>query len=245
MLKAYGRAYENRWRGERLNHLISNVVMETRGIYLVSDPEDQASFANGVKSNLKDIEALLTQWRSLGPTERSQEQALDAEASSFIALRRHLADLALTGHIAEAEQLGLSDRSQRKAFQADVDLTVNQARIELDATKARADQFSQHRVQAFVITALMGIGIMMALSLWLLSRFITRPLNQVATALINTSKGDYTTPLVEQSGQDEVSAVWRAIAALKASAIEASRLAELQREVERQHEMELRQIMLD
>ena len=102
-------------------------------------------------ANLHDIEALLIQLGSLGPNERSQEQALGAEASGFIVLRRHLAALALPDDIAEAAP----------------------------------------------------------------------------------------------SGQDEVSAVWRAIAALKASAIEASRLAELQREVERQHEMELRQIMLD
>ena len=83
-------------------------------------------------------------------------------------------------------------------------------------------------------------------SLWIVAHFITRPLHDVASAIIKTSKGDYDTPIDDSlDAQDEVSHVWQALAVLKARAQEAERLAAAKAEAEHREEMKLREILLD
>jgi len=124
---------------------------------------------------------------------------------------------------------------------------VQTTRKDLDTAKARAEDFNKRRAGDFLLTALIGIAVIMGLSLWIVSHFITSPLRNLASAIIRTSRGEYDTPLPETrtEDQDEVASVWRALAVLKERAIEAERLATAQREAEHQNELKLREILLD
>ncbi len=245
MMDANSRAWENSWRGERLNHLYSNVVMESRGMYSAADPSEVPTFAASLNANLDAIEALLHDWKAAGPDENSQVTTIEPEVAKFIAVRREMARLALAGHEDQAHALGLTNRADRMTFQSDLDAFVARTRAALDAQRQRADTYSRSRVMDFLATALIGIVLILGISLWVLQTFITRPLQGVARAIVDTAHGDYSTPLPERPGRDEMSAVWRAGGTLKTPAIEAERLAELHREAEMRKEIELRQIMLD
>ncbi len=246
MMKDYDHAYENAWRGERLNHLVSNVVMETRGLYIARSDDEMQGFVSGLYRNLDDMQTLLTQWKAgLSPEEARRLLPIETDAKAFIAVRREVARLAIAGKIEDAHTLSTVNRTDRIAFQNKVDGIVQQTLTDLSAAKARAAGYDQRRASDFLLTCLIGVSIMVALSLWVVSRFVTAPLRALAIAIIGTSKGDYDMPLHTTEGKDEVSSVWQALTVLRQRAIEAERLAAAEREAEHQRELKLRELVLD
>ena len=246
MMKDYDHAYDSTWRGERFNHLISNVVMETRGIYIADNEAQRTGFVKNLRDNLNEMEAFTRNWQAHAePDEKAQIDKLAGQATGFIALRREVADLAASGKLTAAEALSTSNRVDRIAFQAEVESLVEKTRKDLAAAKAEADHFNKRRAGDFLLTALVGIAIIMALSLWIVSHFITNPLRNLASAIIRTSKGEYDQVIEETGGQDEVSSVWRALAVLKERAQEAERLAAAKAAEDQEKELKLREILLD
>ena len=153
--------------------------------------------------------------------------------------------MAASGQLDKAEALSTGSRPSRIAFQAKVDSLVQVTRHDLDAARLQAQTYSSRRSGDFLLTALIGIVAMLALSLWIVSHFITNPLQAITTAIIKTSRGDYDMPLVESEGKDEVSSVWQALAILKERAQAAEKMAAAQREAEHKKEIEMRQLLLD
>lgn len=246
MMKDYDHAYDSTWRGERFNHLISNVVMETRGLYIAVDADQRDGFVKNLRDDLNEMESFTRNWQSdASPADRPQIDSLASQAAGFIALRRKVADLAAAGDVTAAEALSTSNRADRIAFQSQVETLVQKTRKDLATAKAEADHFNKRRAGDFLLTALVGIAIIMALSLWIVSHFITDPLRNLASAIIRTSKGEYDQVIEETEGQDEVSSVWRALAVLKERAQEAERLAAAKAAEEHEKEMKLREILLD
>jgi methyl-accepting chemotaxis protein len=245
MMAESNRAWENSWRGERLNHLVSNVVMESRGIYGSTDKAEVAMFAGNLNRNLDSIETLLRDWKASGPAGAKLVSDIEPNVVAFTGLRRRIAQLALAGRIDDAHALGLSNRANRSAFQDRLDGVVAGIRANLDAVQLRADRYGRERAVEFAAAAAAGVLVMSVLALWALAQFVTRPLKAIARAIVDTAESDYSAPLPQPRGQDEISTVWRALNVLKDRAIEAERLAALQREAEHQKEIELRQLILD
>lgn len=246
MMKDYDHAYDRTWRGERFNHLISNVVMETRGIYIADDNAQRTGFIKNLRDDLTEMEGFVHQWQTdARPSEKPQIDALAAQATRFIALRRQVADLATRGDLAAAESMSTGNRPDRIAFQGQVETLVQQTRTELARAKAEADRFNRQRAGDFLLTALVGIALIMGLSLWMVAHFITNPLRNLASAIIKTSKGEYDQVIEATQGEDEVSSVWRALAVLKERSMEAERLAAAKAAEEQEKEKKLREILLD
>ncbi len=246
MMKSYDHAYDSAWRGERLNHMISNVVMETRGLYIARQPGELAGFVKGLNESLDDMEGLLKEWKSVAPAaDMTRLQPLAADATRFIAVRREVARLASSGHVEDAYNLSTGNRPDRIAFQTKVEAMVQTTRADVARAKVEAGDFSDKRATEFFLTALIGIGIMMAVTVWAVTHFITRPLRAIASAIVRTSRGDYDVPISARDGKDEMSNVWRALTVLKERSLEAERLAAAKREAEHQEELKLREILLD
>ncbi len=242
MMKSYDHAYENAWRGERFNHLISNVVMETRGLYIARDADEMDGFITGLNGNLDALDGELTQWKAhLNAGDADLLRSVEADTHAFIATRRHISDLAVHDRVEEAHTLSTANRASRIAFQTKVDAIVTRTMADLQAAKARAHQYKTERVIDFLLVCLAGVAVLITASLWLAAHFITRPLKAVTSAIIRTAKGDYETPLEDGDGKDEVSTVWQALKVLKERSIEAERLSA----AERARERELREILLD
>ncbi|MGA9657789.1 MAG: HAMP domain-containing protein [Asticcacaulis sp.] len=246
MIKDYDHAYDNAWRGEHFNHLITKVVMETRGQYNITSQNNRMVFVNGLINNLNELETFTAEWQAhANPAEKAQIDSIAAHTKGFIALRRRVAALAASGDIVAAEALSVSNRPDRIAFQTHVAQLIDSTRVTLIAAKAKADNYSHRRAGDFLLTALIGIAIMMAISLWIVAHFITNPLRNLASAIIKTSKGDYDVPIDDGNGKDEVASVWQALAILKERSIEAEQLAAAKAKADHEKEMKLREIMLD
>ncbi|WP_443751088.1 HAMP domain-containing protein [Asticcacaulis solisilvae] len=241
-LHAYDHAYDNALRAERLNHIVSNVVLETRGLYVARSDEELRGFVKGLNTNLDALQLALAQWEaSLTPSESDRLAAIQQDAQAFISLRRQVAEYAAAGRLEDAHTLSTNNRADRIAFQNKVDAIVLKTVSELNTAKAETETRNRDRTTVFLVACIGSILILLAAALWLVTHFVTRPLRQLAAAIVRTSKGDYAVPLPAGDGKTEIGEVWQALSVLKFHAIEAEQL----RQAEHERELKLREIMLD
>jgi methyl-accepting chemotaxis protein len=76
---------------ERIDRLVSAVVMESRGIYASRDAAEVRYFADGLIRQLDEIDHTMSQWRALvDPDRRDRFELLAASLKTFSDLRRRL-----------------------------------------------------------------------------------------------------------------------------------------------------------
>ncbi|MDC7694664.1 MCP four helix bundle domain-containing protein [Asticcacaulis sp. DXS10W] len=247
MMTEYGAAYEHAYDIERINHMVSNVVMESRGIYLSQDTAEARVFSHRLSHNLDELDGLLNEWRqSKDPEERARYAEIEPAVRDFLTKRRDMVRLTDEGKIAQVTALGKAGREDRIRLQQTLDTLVAEAHKDLAQTQAEAAAFSEQRGRTFLIMALVSIAGILCLSAVAIMHFITRPLRHVAGTIISLSEGKLDTPVPEETDdKGEVAELWRAIARLKAHAIEAEKIVEAQREAERLQALEARQLILD
>ncbi|UDF04678.1 methyl-accepting chemotaxis protein [Asticcacaulis sp. AND118] len=242
ILTKYGNAYENAYNGEKLNRLVTFVVMESRGVYMAENTEKAKKFADGVDKGLDDIQALLTSWKSsLEPGELPAFAAVEAKAKEFITFRREIARVGRDVDPQEANALGNNDanRANRSGFQKDIDAMVETIRADLDTSQAEVAAYSQTRSSLFLTLAVTGILALLAGSLWVAIKVISRPLQNIDRSVTRISEGAYDTPIPERTANDEIGSLWRSIRVLRDRAAEAEQLKVEQQMAEKRAYAEL------
>ena len=239
MIGRYHRAYENAYRGEHLNRLVTAAVMESRGVYMAPDTTKAKAFADGIDKQLDDMQALLKDWRGdLKPGELPQFAAVDDKAREFISFRRETARLGREVSPQAASDQGNNDanRKIRKEFQTNIDAMVAVVRTNLTTTEAEVDQFSRTRAVMFLAAAGIGVLALLGGSLWVAIRQVSRPLQKVSDMVMRLSEGDLNAPIPESRGRDEINRLWTAIGVLRDGAQEAERLKAAQAEAAANHD---------
>ena len=235
MLREVSDAYENAYRGEHLNRLVTAAVMESRGVYMAKDTAGAKTYADGIDKDLNDISALLVEWKgTLSADELPEFAAVEEKAQEFIGFRRELARLGRDVSPDAANTQGNNDanRSNRKAFQAAIDAMVAHIHSNLDKSQADIQRYKAEREIQFLTLALAGIVLLVGASLWIAIKSISRPLRHVTDSVMRISEGAYDTAIPEARGKDEISSLWRSIRTLRDRALEAETLKAQQREEE-------------
>ena len=235
MLREVSDAYENAYRGEHLNRLVTAAVMESRGVYMAKDTAGAKTYADGIDKDLNDISTLLSDWKSsLTPGQLPEFAAVEEKAQEFIGFRRELARLGRDVSPEAANIQGNNDanRSNRKAFQAAIDAMVAHIHSNLDKSQADIQRYKAQREIQFLTLALAGIVLLVGASLWIAVKSISRPLRHVTDSVMRISEGAYDTAVPEARGKDEISSLWRSIRTLRDRALEAETLKAQQREEE-------------
>ncbi len=180
MMTDYGRAYENAYMGERLNHAISTTVMESRGLLLSKTPQDDRKFSQSAERALGETTRVLAQWQAENiATSDMRLDQLSGRVQVFITQRQAILTTALTQSKEAGGQLARDQRAQREALQADIDRLVDQTRSTLRTAKGRADAYRGQRTWTFVLATLAWIGLTTLLTLWVVAHFITREIARI------------------------------------------------------------------
>ncbi|WP_443749963.1 methyl-accepting chemotaxis protein [Asticcacaulis solisilvae] len=228
-------AHDNAYRGEHLNRLVTAAVMESRGVYMSKDTTEAKKYADGVDKDLNDIQALLSDWQGkLQPGQLPEFDAVNQKATEFVGFRRELARLGreVSPEAANTQGNNEANRSNRKAFQQNIDAMVADIHGKLDATNVRLDAFKTQRIWQFVLIAAGGVIALLCASLWVAFRQISRPLQHVTTSVVRIAEGAYDTTIPDAHGRDEIASLWRSIRTLRDQALEAETLKAHQREEE-------------
>ncbi|MBJ6123894.1 methyl-accepting chemotaxis protein [Microvirga splendida] len=222
--------------GERLNRLVTHVVMEARGIYASANTTEARKFGDGLTASLKEIDALLKEWEPVVPsTQRALFDAVVKDAAGFKAFRSETVRLGaeVSPEAANAQGNNDANRANRKAFQVSIDALTKKGSEDIAAVEKRAEELYAERFMLLVSIALGG-SILALLIGWLVGhRQIARPLKIVTEAIQKLASGDYNLPQAK-AGRDEIGDIWKATQVFAATMHEAEGLRRQQAETEKQ-----------
>ncbi|HEY7383970.1 MAG TPA: methyl-accepting chemotaxis protein [Beijerinckiaceae bacterium] len=221
--------------GERLNRLVTAVVMEARGVYAAKDTAAAKQFSQGILKFLKDIDALLVQWEPLvQPEDRPAFDQLKTDAAAFKSFRTETARLGVDVSPQAGNEQGNNEanRANRKAFQQSIDAITKRNMEAANVVEQRVEAVYDQRLVLLVSLALGGALAALLIG-WLMGhRQVARPLHGVTTAIEKLASGDYRLPTMRET-RDEIGAIWKAMRVFAAAMAETQRLREAQADNEK------------
>ena len=212
--------------GERLNRLVTHVVMEARGIYASQDTKDAARFGQGLTKTLDDIDALLAQWRPLVPeADQAMFDAVVSDAATFRSFRSETVRLGaeVSPEAANTQGNNEANRANRKAFQASIDALTARGNERVEAINRSTEDLYDQRFWLLVTLAVGASLAALAIGGFVGHRQIARPLDAVTVAIQRLASGDYSLPQMKPR-KDEIGDIWQAMTVFGTTMQEAERL---------------------
>ena len=227
----YTRTSDDAFRGERLNLLISQTIVELRNVYVAGTPAERDARIAQMTARIAETTALLRDWQATRPAgEIADLGGIASTAHNTDAYCLKIADIARTRGIAAAERIGLAPRAilSRESFQARLDSMVAGIQQKLRERRAAVDAYKVRRTTEFLVVAVAGTALLLLVSLWVAIRSIANPIKTITGSIIRISEGAYDTvipvPAADAGKTDEISRLWAAIAILKERSVELKRL---------------------
>ena len=113
MVGKLDRTHVHAFMGERLNGIVTSIVADSRGIYASADTKTAASYAQGIRERLDEMNKLLAEWGSIADDGDAAELAkVKAEAAEFARFRTELARLGAEVSPVEANNFGNNDENR-------------------------------------------------------------------------------------------------------------------------------------
>ncbi|KQP42711.1 chemotaxis protein [Methylobacterium sp. Leaf104] len=228
-----------------VNRLVSNVVLESRGVYAAKDTADAQKYADRMRLNLTAMNDLLAALgRRVPEAEGSQFARVAEGAATFTTLRQEIARAGTAIAPKAAADLGFNEanRANRQAFQDSIDALVASGQAQVAAIDAATDALYASRLTLLIGLAVGGTLASLVLGIVIGHRQIAAPLGRVTAAIRRLSEGQLDLPAVKP-GRDEIGGIWASMqvfarsmqetAALRATQDEAAGLASSRRRSER------------
>lgn len=212
--------------GERLNRLVTAVVMESRGIYASKDKQEAARFGKGLVSFLEEIDALLAKWAPLVPADQKAKfDAVVKWAAEFRAFRLELVRLGseVSPQAADRQGNNETNRTNRRNFQVAIDELTKQGTNDVQAINSYVRDLYASRLMMLIVIALGGTAGALAIAGFIGYRQISRPLRAATQAIQRLAAGDYRLPEV-RAGRDEIGDIWRTMGVFASTMQDAERL---------------------
>ncbi len=215
--------------GESLNRIVTAVVMDARGIYASETTEQASKFGEGLLKSLDSMDKLLAEWKAVVPeSQQANFASLLQRAGEFRAFRTETVRLGaeVSPEAANAQGNNEDNRSNRKAFQAEIDKVVTADLAELEAVDAQIDSFSSAIVLVVGMVTLLGVGAGAAFGLYLGRRQLSGPITEITESMKRIAAGDFSTAIPSVGRADEVGEMAAAVEVFKRNGIEVARMNE-------------------
>ncbi|MBP1315695.1 methyl-accepting chemotaxis protein [Herbaspirillum sp. 1173] len=200
--------------GAQMSDKINTAARSLRNAILARNPEEVKKYLDRVDTNTKDVSELLGRMEKLINTPRGKEifASLTQARDEYSKHRVKVVELVLQQKRDEATAylFDVTIPAQDKYFAALKDMTTFQAGL-MDKAVERANDASSNAVNIMVLLSAAAI-VLSALCAWLITRSITRPLNQAVQVATAVAAGDLTVQ-IDNASKDETGAL---LASLKA-----------------------------
>lgn len=228
-------AFERASYSERLNRLVTAVVMDSRGIYGAKDAAAAKKFGESLTASLDDIDALLKTWDPVVPAQdRALFDDMRRDAGEFRRFRTETVRLGVEVSPAAANEQGNNEtnRANRRAFQTSVDALTARSLEEQKAETAKAQDVYSNAVMILGLLTLFGVGGALAVATVFAQRSIARPLVRVAGSIEAMARGERVA-IVDSKARDEIGEIWRGMAVFAAAMADADRMRAEQADADR------------
>src|SRR3954447_6384444 len=197
---------------ERVNSLVYAVVMESRGVYMSTEPAVVKKYGDGLLKFNERILDVVKNWQSLVQADDAQQFAtFKKRIEQFVEFRKELVRRGIEVSPAAGREWGDNDanREVRTALNKDLEAL---SRLYAERGKRLARQTDDNRTLAFVLTCLGGLAlIVIVMGVLIIARSIARPLSAITSTIKQVADGAESVEVPHVDRADEIGALARAI----------------------------------
>ncbi|MFH0297120.1 HAMP domain-containing methyl-accepting chemotaxis protein [Bradyrhizobium sp. 31Argb] len=197
---------------ERVNSLVYAVVMESRGIYMSTDPATVKKYGDGLLKFNERILAVVKNWEQIVRADDAEQFAkFKKRIEQFVDFRKELVRRGVEIGAAAGREWGDNDanRDVRTALNKDLEAL---SKVYAERSKKLAQETDTNRTLALVLTGLGGLAlVLVVLGVLIISRSVARPLSAITTTIRQVAEGEENVAVPHTGRGDEIGALARAI----------------------------------
>lgn len=201
---------------ERVNSLVYAVVMESRGIYMSTEPPVVKKYGEGLLQFNDKILAVVKNWESIVKADDAEQFAIfKKRIEQFVDFRKELVRRGVEIGAAAGREWGDNDanRAVRSALNKDLEAL---SKVYAERSRQIAQQTKTNRTMAFVLTGLGGLAlVLVGIGVLIISRSVARPLSLITATIKRVAEGDQNVEVPHTHRADEIGALARAIQIFK------------------------------
>ncbi|WMT77831.1 HAMP domain-containing methyl-accepting chemotaxis protein [Bradyrhizobium sp. Ash2021] len=201
---------------ERINSLVYAVVMESRGVYMSTDPAVVKKYGEGLLKFNERILAVVASWQSLVQADDAQQFAtFKKRIEQFVDFRKELVRRGVEISAAAGREWGDNDanREVRSALNKDLEAL---SKVYAERSKKLAQQTDINHTMAFVLTCLGVLAmVVVVIGVLIIFRSVARPLSVITATIKRVAEGDENVEVPHTRRADEIGALARAIQIFK------------------------------
>src|SRR5882762_6541085 len=197
---------------ERVNSLVYAVVMESRGVYMSTEPAVVKKYGEGVIKFNDQILAVVKDWESIVRADDAELFAVfKKRIEQFVDFRKELVRRGIEISGAAGREWGDNDanRAVRSALNKDLEAL---SRVYAERGKQITQQAQINRDMALLLTALGALTlVVVGFGVVIISRSVARPLSLITATIKRVAEGDEQVEVPHTDRGDEIGALARAI----------------------------------
>ncbi|MBR1226171.1 MULTISPECIES: methyl-accepting chemotaxis protein [unclassified Bradyrhizobium] len=197
---------------ERVNSLVYAVVMESRGVYMSTEPAVVKRYGDGLLKFNESILEVVRNWQALVQADDAEQFAtFKKRIEQFIDFRKELVRRGVEIGAAAGREWGDNDanRQVRSALNKDLEAL---SKVYAERSKKLAQQADANHTLAFVLTGLGVLAIIVVvIGVLIISRSVARPLSVITDTIKRVAEGAEGVEVPHTNRGDEIGALARAI----------------------------------
>ncbi|MGX4772927.1 methyl-accepting chemotaxis protein [Bradyrhizobium guangdongense] len=197
---------------ERVNSLVYAVVMESRGVYMSTEPKVVKKFGDGLLKFNAQILDVVRGWESIVKADDAEQFAtFKKRIEQFVEFRKELVRRGVEINAAAGREWGDNDanRAVRSALNKDLEAL---SKVYAERAKQIARETETNRTLSFVLTCLGAVALaLVVIGIVIIARSIARPLAAITATIKQVADGAENVAVPHTERADEIGALARAI----------------------------------
>jgi methyl-accepting chemotaxis protein len=201
---------------ERINSLVYAVVMESRGVYMSTEPAVVKKYGEGLLAFNARILEVVKNWEALVRTDDAEQFAtFKKRVQQFVEFRAELVRRGVEIGAAAGREWGDNDanRAVRTALNKDLEAL---SKVYAERSKKLAQTTDDNHTLAFILTALGAFALIVVVAgVLIIARSIARPLSVITDTIKRVADGEDNVEVPHTARGDEIGSLARAIQIFK------------------------------
>ncbi|MCK1422509.1 HAMP domain-containing protein [Bradyrhizobium sp. 180] len=197
---------------ERVNSLVYAVVMESRGVYMSTEPAVVKKYGEGLLKFNAQILDVVKRWETIVKADDAEQfSTFKKRIEQFVEFRKELVRRGIEINAAAGREWGDNDanRSVRSALNKDLEAL---SKVYAERGRQIVQQTETNRTLSFVLTCLGGIALaLVVIGIVIIARSIARPLSAITATIKQVADGTENVVVPYSNRADEIGALARAI----------------------------------
>lgn len=197
---------------ERVNSLVYAVVMESRGVYMSTEPAVVKKYGEGLLKFNAQILDVVKRWETIVKADDAEQFAtFKKRIEQFVEFRKELVRRGVEINAAAGREWGDNDanRAVRSALNKDLEAL---SKVYAERARQIARQAETNRELSFVLTCLGGVALaLVVIGIVIIARSVARPLAAITATIKQVADGAEDVAVPHADRADEIGALARAI----------------------------------